>query len=264
MNSFVIFSLIVVCLALDAFLFQRKNKLQSSIELTCKIVASNFLIFYITYKIHLRVTEYLKQPEFFTFFSWLNWGLVMVVFLFFLVSYLIREPAKKRADRPREFILPLICSILPFGLIESTHFAHGHHWLLLIFKPFYIQSPGYWNWGSIIAIILGDFIIVWGLFYLKRSFSILTEVRSMVQKGPYRWIRHPMYLGESLSILGILFLSPSWFNIIVAVSFIVFLRIRAYYEEQKILAVYPDYANMLQNNGAFLPKISRFFSIKKG
>jgi protein-S-isoprenylcysteine O-methyltransferase Ste14 len=40
---------------------------------------------------------------------------------------------------------------------------------------------------------------------LGRSFSVIPEARSLVTRGPYRFVRHPMYLAELLMIVGVLF-----------------------------------------------------------
>ena len=40
--------------------------------------------------------------------------------------------------------------------------------------------------------------LVWALLSLRRNFSILPEVRTLVTRGPYAWVRHPLYLGYSV------------------------------------------------------------------
>lgn len=40
------------------------------------------------------------------------------------------------------------------------------------------------------------------LVYLGRSFGILPEARDLVRHGPYRVVRHPLYLGELVMIFG--------------------------------------------------------------
>src|SRR6266705_384468 len=44
---------------------------------------------------------------------------------------------------------------------------------------------------------------VWGLAYLRRSFSIVPEARRLVTGGPYALSRHPVYLGEIVTAIGI-------------------------------------------------------------
>ncbi len=49
--------------------------------------------------------------------------------------------------------------------------------------------------GDVLATI-GLVYSVWGLAYLRRSFSIIPEARRLVTGGPYGLSRHPVYLGE--------------------------------------------------------------------
>jgi protein-S-isoprenylcysteine O-methyltransferase Ste14 len=44
---------------------------------------------------------------------------------------------------------------------------------------------------------------VWGLAYLRRSFSIMPEARRLVMGGPYSLSRHPVYLGEIVTVIGV-------------------------------------------------------------
>jgi protein-S-isoprenylcysteine O-methyltransferase Ste14 len=48
--------------------------------------------------------------------------------------------------------------------------------------------------GLILGII-GPAIATWGVVYLGRSFGIFVMVRDVVLRGPYQYVRHPMYLG---------------------------------------------------------------------
>ena len=46
---------------------------------------------------------------------------------------------------------------------------------------------------------VGLIIMVIGLASLGRSFGIMPRARGLVQSGLYRWVRHPIYLGEFLA-----------------------------------------------------------------
>ena len=43
-------------------------------------------------------------------------------------------------------------------------------------------------------------LAVWGLLYLRKSFSIIPEARRVVSGGPYRFIRHPLYAAEIIVV----------------------------------------------------------------
>ena len=54
---------------------------------------------------------------------------------------------------------------------------------------------------------------VWGLAYLRRSFSIIPEARRLVTGGPYRLSRHPVYLGEIATAIGVNLATAGWLSV---------------------------------------------------
>src|SRR5512133_1092983 len=48
----------------------------------------------------------------------------------------------------------------------------------------------------IITDILGYALIFWSLLSIGKCFGIAPADRGLIMRGPYRWVRHPMYLGE--------------------------------------------------------------------
>jgi protein-S-isoprenylcysteine O-methyltransferase Ste14 len=258
----VFLSIIGLALLLDVYLIFRyfRHRGESIFELLSRIIGSNFFILYIGYRIVLRITYYSKYPQYFTLFSWVNWGLMIVLFLIFSLSFVIRSAPRSSASRPREIIFPFYCALLAVGVYESTSWAQnswiGHQTLLAeIIKPFYTKLPEYLNVISTVFVFIGNSICVAGLAYLKRSFSIMTEARNFVRKGPYRFIRHPLYIGESIAIIGFCMINLSRFNIFLTVLFLVSQRLRAYFEELKLQSVFPEYVAYKKETGAYFPKL---------
>jgi len=78
--------------------------------------------------------------------------------------------------------------------------------------------------------------------FLNRSFGVVAANRGVKRGGPYRLVRHPMYLGYMLTQLGFLLSSFSLGNLLlylVAWSF-QFLRI---IEEERFLSLDPIYGS---------------------
>ena len=87
---------------------------------------------------------------------------------------------------------------------------------------------------------------VWGLAYLRRSFSIIPEARRLVTGGPYSLSRHPVYLGEIATAIGVNLATAGWLSGLAIVYFVVCELLRIRWEE-RILALtfpneYPEYA----------------------
>ena len=81
---------------------------------------------------------------------------------------------------------------------------------------------------------------VWALITLGSSFSISPEDRGIVDRGPYRFVRHPMYLGEMLSMFGLCLAAKSAWNWMAFFLFVLLqvLRISA---EEDVLSQYDRY-----------------------
>ena len=82
----------------------------------------------------------------------------------------------------------------------------------------------------------------------------MVEAREPVYGGIYKYIRHPIYIGEMIAIIGTLIFRFSIINLILVVIFIFGQIIRARLEEKKLSTVFPSYAEYKQKTGAFFPK----------
>jgi protein-S-isoprenylcysteine O-methyltransferase Ste14 len=65
----------------------------------------------------------------------------------------------------------------------------------------------------------------------------------VVSGGPYAFVRHPMYSGAILFLVGAALLLGSWWGVILSPLFAVLLAIRSGIEERALLAGLPDYAD---------------------
>jgi protein-S-isoprenylcysteine O-methyltransferase Ste14 len=81
---------------------------------------------------------------------------------------------------------------------------------------------------------------VWGLAYLRRSFSIIPEARRLVTGGPYSLSRHPVYLGEVVAAIGINLATAGWPGALAVVYFIGCELLRIRWEEGVLGRAFPD------------------------
>jgi len=106
-------------------------------------------------------------------------------------------------------------------------------------------SPGFQVAGWLLVVLAG--VMVWHVMmtnaYLS-SYARLQEDRhqTVVQRGAYRWIRHPMYLAIIVAFLGIPLALGSWWGMIPAFLIAVLFVYRTYREDLMLMGGLDGYA----------------------
>jgi protein-S-isoprenylcysteine O-methyltransferase Ste14 len=97
---------------------------------------------------------------------------------------------------------------------------------------------------------LGSAIV---LAWLGRGFSIFPQARLLETHGPYRLVRHPLYLCEQISLFGVCmqYLQPWSFLIVLAGFGLQFPRMA--YEEDILAQVFPLYADYAARTPKIIP-----------
>jgi protein-S-isoprenylcysteine O-methyltransferase Ste14 len=94
---------------------------------------------------------------------------------------------------------------------------------------------------------------VWSLRFLGRNVSVLAQARAVVDSGPYRWVRHPLYTGEIVSALGLAVAANSPAAVAVWLGICGLQVYRATREEQVLVQALPGYADYRHRTAALLP-----------
>ena len=85
------------------------------------------------------------------------------------------------------------------------------------------------------------------------------EKNALVKNGPYRYVRHPIYLFQIAMLLGAILLLPTPFSFILLFVHLLCVVIKAVDEEAYLLRVHgSEYQAYLSGTGRLLPKISVF------
>jgi protein-S-isoprenylcysteine O-methyltransferase Ste14 len=92
--------------------------------------------------------------------------------------------------------------------------AFGATSLPLLAKP-QVATPHLWNDLAVILMFLGLFIQVVSKFALGRRFGVVAANRGLCLYGPYRLVRHPIYMGYLFTHIGLCLLNPSPWNLVL-------------------------------------------------
>lgn len=120
-------------------------------------------------------------------------------------------------------------------------------WLLrLLWRPIY---PGLPRSARTVLLIVGSLLYfpglaltLWGRLTMKEMYNVSSNLGAqlysdhrLVTSGPFRFMRHPMYVGGIMAELGALLLYRTWTALLIAFN-VPFLPIRARYEERLLAA----------------------------
>lgn len=116
--------------------------------------------------------------------------------------------------------------------------------------------------ASLSGIVVSGTALLFGLWTLAfnrlGNFNIRPDIKAhciMVDSGPYRLVRHPMYLSVMGMMLGVVVASPSWMEIVLYVMLFAVLAAKARREERLWCDHHPEYAAYKARTKVFIPFI---------
>lgn len=126
--------------------------------------------------------------------------------------------------------------------------------LLLLVVPALDHRFG-WSQVPTWVILLGNTLVILGYYVIFRVFKENTftaatveihEGQKVVSTGPYAWLRHPMYFGGAIFLLGLPLAFGSYWALLVFVPFLPVLVWRLLDEERLLAANLSGYKEYMQ------------------
>ena len=149
-----------------------------------------------------------------------------------------RAPAKAQAEGLLPRIAAFVGTYLPWTI---TFLGKTEHTLPNLLSTAFVLT------GTIMMLVT--------VRHLGRSFSLVPQARSVVKTGPYRWIRHPLYLSEEIAIIGVVLRYLTPLTVTVLIVHIGIQVCRILYEEDLLRRTLPEYSAYEASRWRLIPYV---------
>jgi protein-S-isoprenylcysteine O-methyltransferase Ste14 len=177
----------------------------------------------------------------------------IILWVYWFLSARNQKSLKKRESGPERMrqILPMAASYI---LLFEPFMSFG--WLGWRFLP---KSPAL-EFAGLLVTALGVAFAIWARAHLGANWSGAVSIRAgheLIRTGPYRRIRHPIYTGMLLAMVGTALVVGQLRGLAaVAICFTAFF-LKASKEEQWLAKEFGDaFENHTRHTGMFLPRFS--------
>ncbi len=201
--------------------------------LTSRIIPATALAGLVLWQLGALVSDLQRlevHPGWTVFGECLRSALYALFLLFPIAAFLTHEPPVSRDGR----------AVVTGAAVTATFLLAG----LGLLEP---TGPLLWRTSSailsiaLVLTVLGVSLAVISANSLGTNFSFGPQGRSLVAKGPYRLVRHPIYLAELLMILGVTVANPRLIPILGALVVVGLQLVRIRAEERLLRATFPGF-----------------------
>jgi protein-S-isoprenylcysteine O-methyltransferase Ste14 len=172
------------------------------------------------------------------------------------------------------WLIPVVFWIVMAGGNKTTVVAADSGWRWRFYGSFvvlviiFFSFPGCFRrrlvpfseareWLGIAVCALGVAIAIWARSILGRNWSgnpTIKEDHELVERGPYRWVRHPIYTGILLALIGTGIARAQVRDVVLFVFSFVALWLKLRVEERLMLRQFPEaYPEYMRRTKALVP-----------
>jgi protein-S-isoprenylcysteine O-methyltransferase Ste14 len=138
------------------------------------------------------------------------------------VYILLRAPSITLSQRPTDWIFGVLGTVMPLLVTPNT------------------STPLIPEMAIFAIMVAGLTLQVMAKLVLGRAFGIVAANRGVKVLGPYRFMRHPMYAGYTLTHIGFLLAMPSPLNALYYATELT-MQVMRIFREERVLARDADY-----------------------
>ena len=194
----------------------------------------------------------------------------VVVLLLYALESEVRFGARARtirtgtADRKSTLAVSL-CTAVPllgFALALKAHSPTLAAWLPRWFRTAAMPGLPLIAWIGVVLGVIGLGLRLWAVVTLRDRYTrtlLVHDEHTIERGGPYRWVRHPGYLGSLLCLNGIALASGNWMVFVASLAATsIGYRYRIKVEDEMLVrSLGQPYADYRREVRALLPSVRR-------
>lgn len=184
--------------------------------------------------------------------AWAIWVILWLLMAFF-------SKAVKRRETTRQRLQHMIPALLGFLLIFRTNFGRQDFGVPGLSRKIFPDNPELML-ACVIATIAGLLFAVWARLALGSNWSGTVTIKAnhqLIRRGPYRFIRHPIYTGMLAALLAAAITQRMVTGLLGFAVVTVALYLKARREESFLSQEFGDaFVEHRQHTGMFLPRWS--------
>jgi protein-S-isoprenylcysteine O-methyltransferase Ste14 len=177
------------------------------------------------------------------------------------ISVYFRRRAQRtgadKIDRTQEGVpLMLVLRVAGFGVwLSILLYIINPEWLAFAALPF----PDWLRWFGFALSVIALPLMVWMFRSLGNNITDTVQTRAnahLVVRGPYKWIRHPLYSFGALFFIGLMLMIANWLIILLGTVALGMLIIRTPNEEAHLVEKFGDeYRSYMAHTARFIPGV---------
>jgi protein-S-isoprenylcysteine O-methyltransferase Ste14 len=141
-------------------------------------------------------------------------------------------------------VLLVVLAVQPL-LLPGLGFRTDEQWGLVV------QSAG-------LVLLVGAFVLHWWARSHLQQFYVEDVVfqagQYLVDTGPYRYVRHPLFTSFLMIATGLFLVNPALITLLIVIYAFIDFSQAARKEERLLSEKLPDYADYMERTGRFLPR----------
>jgi protein-S-isoprenylcysteine O-methyltransferase Ste14 len=177
----------------------------------------------------------------------------IVLAVYWAVSALSQKPTKKE-EHFIERLRHLVPGMIAFLLLSQSDSSYG--WLGRRFLP----ESGTLNLLALVLAGAGVALAIWARWHLGRNWSAVVSIREehdLIRSGPYRAVRHPIYTGLLLAMMGTVLIVGELRALMALAIALASLYLKARKEDAWLASEFGEsFEGHAKSTGMFLPRFS--------